>query len=330
MSSRSEIDMALQSSGVKRQKKIAEWEIRIQLLHQKYPRLEEISNLYGRYSLELALVELGNGRMGIDREEIIKSQEALMQERKDIVIKNRLPDNIYNIWWDCEICKDTGFAEPGKKCSCRLQELFLERWRESGLSPEQERQTFGSFSLDWYNDKEKHHENLGRCIDFADQVSNNQSVENLFLYGPVGTGKTHLCSSIANYVLQAGKSVIYLKTSQLLDLIRQYKFNNSQDEQSNNQKLKHLYQVALLIIDDLGTENSSDFVKEQLLLLLDERINYHLPWVISTNLTPNEIGTMYEDRLSDRILGTSQMLRFDGESIRRQKKLLKKDVVSNK
>lgn len=322
--------MALQSTGVKRQKKIAEWEKRIQLLHQKYPRLEEISNLYGRYSLELALVELGNGKMGIDKEEIFKSQKVLMHERESIIVNNKLPLNIYDIWWECEKCQDTGFAEPGIKCSCRLQEEFLLRWKDSGLSPEQERQTFASFSLDWYTDKAKHRYNLEQCLDFAEKISNNQAVDNLYLYGPVGTGKTHLCSSIANYVLQAGKSVIYLKTSQLLDLIRQYKFNNYLDEQTNEQKLKSLYQVDLLIIDDLGTENSSDFVKEQLLLLLDDRINHHIPFVISTNLTPNEIGTMYEDRLSDRILGTSQILMFSGESIRRQKKILKNDELNRK
>lgn len=317
--------MALQSSGVKRQKKIEEWDNRIRLLHQKYPRLDEISKLYARFSLELAMAELGSGKMGIGKNEIIKAQEALMLERNEIIKKNKLPYNIYDIWWDCELCQDTGFTQPGVKCKCKEREQFLVRFQDSGLSPEQERQTFGSFSLDWYTDKQKHREILGKCLDFAEKVSVGQPAENLFLYGTVGTGKTHLCSAIANYVLKAGKSVVYLKTSQLMDLIRQYKFNNFPDEQSQEQKLKLLYQVNLLIIDDLGTENSSDFVKEQLLLLIDDRINQQTPWVISTNLTPNEIGKIYEDRLSDRILGTSQILKFEGESIRRQKKLMKKD-----
>ncbi|MCR4442392.1 MAG: ATP-binding protein [Peptococcaceae bacterium] len=316
--------MALQSMELKRQKRIAEWETRIQLLHNKFPRLEEISRLYARLSLELVLVEMGNGKMGMSRQDILKTQESLVLERKSIIANNNLPENIYDVWWDCEKCKDTGFLGPGLKCSCRIQEEIKARWQTSGLSPEQERQTFGTFSLEWYQDKERHRQILEKCVAFAEKVCAKQPVENLFLYGPVGTGKTHLCSSIANYVLQAGINVIYIKISQLLDLIREYKFSREWDEQGQQQKLKTLYRVDLLIIDDLGTETSTDFVREQLLLLLDERNNYRLPWVISTNLTPNEIGTMYEDRLSDRMLATSQILKFTGESVRRQKKIMRK------
>lgn len=317
--------MALQSSGVKRQKKIEEWDKRIQSLHQKYPRLEEISRLYGQYSLELAMSELGAGKMGLHKDEIVKAIEVLIFEKKEILQKNKLPQNVYDIWWDCPLCQDTGFSEPGVKCKCKKQEQILAHFQDSGLSPEQERQTFANFSLDWYADKPRHREILNKCLDFVEKVSAGEMAENLFLYGPVGTGKTHLCSAVANFCLQAGKSVVYLKTGQLLDLIRQYKFGSFSEEIPQENKLKFLYRVNLLIIDDLGTENSSDFVKEQLLLLIDERINHQLPWVISTNLTPNEIGKIYEDRLSDRILGTSQILKFDGESVRRQKKLSKND-----
>ena len=141
----------------------------------------------------------------------------------------------------------------------------------------------------------------------------------IFSCGPVGTGKTHLCSAIANYVLQAGLDVVYLKIGTMLDLIRECKYNFEKNEKLSTEQLQNLYRVSLLIIDDLGTEVSTDFVREQLFYLFDERINYRLPWVISTNLSPNEIGTMYEDRLSDRIIGTSRVLKFTGTSIRQLK-----------
>lgn len=316
----------LLTSGVKRQKKIEECENRIQLLHQKYPRLEEISGLFARMSLELALTAIGKGKMGMSREELLTARQALAEEKKSIIRENKLPENIYEVWWDCEKCRDTGFVTIGVKCSCRLKEDLERLWQASGLLPEQERQTFGSFSLDWYEDKKKARCILENCLAFAEKVSAGQEAENLFLYGPIGTGKTHLCSAIANYVIQAGISVIYLKISQLLDILREYKLNQGKNEpgQPDKARIRGLYQAGLLIIDDLGTENSTDFVCEQLFLLLDERINYRLPWVISTNLSPNEIGRLYEDRLSDRILGTSVALEFAGESIRRQKKLLKK------
>lgn len=313
------------TSGGKRQKKIEEWEKRIALLHQKYPRLEEISGLIARMSLELAFVEMGNGKMGMNREEILKAQEALAEEKKRIIRDNKLPENIYEVWWDCEKCHDTGFVKIGVKCACRLKEELAGLRQTSGLSPEQDRQTFGTFQLDWYEDKKRARAILEKCLAFAEKVSSAQETDNLFLYGPIGTGKTHLCSAIANYVIQAGVSVVYLKTSRLLDIIRECKFSQDKTGPDQSHKMRSIYQAGLLIIDDLGTENSTDFVCEQLFLLLDERINYRLPWIISTNLSPNEIGRLYEDRLSDRILGTSLFLEFAGESIRRQKKLLKKE-----
>jgi DNA replication protein DnaC len=305
-----------------RQRKIAEWETRIQMLHEKYPRLQEISRLFAEMALELALLELGKGKMGLSREELLQAQEALQAEKKALLRKYKLPPNIYDIWWDCEICQDTGYKGIGEKCSCLLQEELDLRWQASGLSPHQKEQTFANFSLDWSDDPQRLRELLQACVDFAENVSNKKPTENLFLYGPVGTGKTHLCSAIANYCIQAGVGVVYLKSGRLLDLIREYKFELDRDDyEGRNRKLEELYHVELLIIDDLGTENLTDFAREQLLLLIDERINHRLPLVVSTNLSPNEIGVKYLVRISDRLLTSSRILKFTGGSFRQRKML---------
>ncbi len=322
--------MSLPEWNLKRQKKIAECEKRVEMLHTKYPRLEEITRLFAEMSVEMALLAMNRGKMGMTKEELQKAMEALQAEKKVILKQNKIPDNIYDVWWECDKCKDTGFVAVGKKCSCRLKEELEARWQASKMSPEQKNQTFTNFSLEWCQDKANCRKNMKECLSFAEKVSEGKKAESLFIYGPVGTGKTHLCSSVANYVLQAGVSVIYLKVSKLLDLIREQKFNSDKTSRENLAKdLQDLYQVGLLIIDDLGTEVSSDFVKEQLFLLLDERLNYRLPWIISTNLSPNEIGTIYEDRLSDRIMSMSCQLKFTGESVRRQKMIKRNKTLSN-
>lgn len=311
--------MGLTERALKRQRKIADWESRIEALHQKYPRLGEISHLFTRMSTELVLLGMGKGKMGMTQEELLQAQEALQAEKQQLLAKYKLPRNIYDIWWDCPKCEDTGFSGIGEKCTCLLQEEQQARRHYSGLTPEQQEQTFNSFSLKWYEDQARYRAILQQCIEFAEKVCAGEKTENLFLCGTIGTGKTHLCSAITNYVLQAGLSVVYLKIGTILDLIREYKFNFEKNEAITPQHLKDLYQVDLLIIDDLGTEVSTDFVREQLFNLFDERINYRRPWVISTNLLPNDIGTIYEDRLSDRILGTSRILKFTGTSIRQLK-----------
>ena len=42
----------------------------------------------------------------------------------------------------------------------------------------------------------------------------------LFIYGNVGSGKTYLCSAIANYLLENGKEVLFIVVPDLLDEIR--------------------------------------------------------------------------------------------------------------
>ncbi len=318
--------MALSTYGLKRQKKIAEWEIRIRLLHEKYPRLREIDTLFSQFALELALLEMGKGKLGMSREELSKAQEALAWEKRKLLKEYNLPENIYEIWWDCPACQDTGYIELGKKCQCLLREEASRRWRASGLSPVQVNQTFANFSLEWYEDMEHYRTILEKALNFAEKISSRQPAGNLLLYGAVGTGKTHLCSAIANYALQAGVSVVYMKVGRLLDLLREHKFKLDKNDLYTGQGLESLYRVELLIMDDLGAENLTDFAREQLLLLLDERINHNLSWVISSNLSPNDIGAIYEDRISDRIMGTAEILKFTGESIRIRKMVNKKSL----
>ena len=318
--------MALSIYGLKRQKKIAEWEARLKLLHEKYPRLQEIDTLFSQFALELALLEMGKGKLGMGREELAKAQEALAWEKKKLLKEYNLPDNIYEIWWDCPACQDTGYIEVGKKCQCLIKEEAGRRWQVSGLSPVQANQTFANFSLEWYEDKEHYKAILEKALNFAEKISCRQQAGNLLLYGAVGTGKSHLCSAIANYALQAGVGVVYMKVGKLLDLLREHKFKLEKNDLYTGQGLESLYRVELLILDDLGTENLTDFAREQLLLLLDERLNHNLSWVISTNLSPNDIGAIYEDRISDRIMGTAEALKFTGESIRIRKMVKQKNM----
>lgn len=312
--------MAGDERNLLRQRKIIEWENKIQLLHDKYPRLEEISRLHAQMALELAFVELGKGKLGMSKEELQGALQSLQEEKKRIIKENNLPDNIYEVLWDCPFCQDTGFVAPGEKCSCLINQEVRQRWQESGLSPEQEKQTFQSFKLDYYQDKKRFSNILEICSEFAQKITQAERVDNLVLSGAVGTGKTHLCSAIANHLIQNGKAVIYLRSGKLLDLIREYKYSFEKDTPSaNKHSLQLLYRVPLLIIDDLGTESITEFAQEQLLSIIDERYNHNLPWLISTNIQPNDIGKIYEKRFSDRIMSYSKILKFIGDSVREKK-----------
>ena len=61
-------------------------------------------------------------------------------------------------------------------------------------------------------------------------------------------------------------------------------------------------------IDDLGAERTTDFVTEQLVLLLEERNYRNKPWIINSNLKLSQIQDTYNTRVSDRIMDRATMI----------------------
>ena len=73
----------------------------------------------------------------------------------------------------------------------------------------------------------------------------------------------------------------------------------------------------LLIIDDLGTEFSSQFSTSCLYNLVNTRQNKGLSTIISTNLSPKDLAERYDGRIYSRIAGNDyQVLIFGGKNHR--------------
>lgn len=114
----------------------------------------------------------------------------------------------------------------------------------------------------------------------------------LFLYGPVGTGKSHLAAAIANAVAPRGGSVAYATVPALLRFIR-HGFTDGTSEA----KFEALRTAGLLVLDDLGTEQATPWQVSTLLELFQHRYAHVLPTVITTNVGIRQL----EPRIADRI-----------------------------
>ena len=82
--------------------------------------------------------------------------------------------------------------------------------------------------------------------------------------------------------------------------------------------LEQLRSCDLLVIDDLGAERTTDFVIEQLVMLLEDRNAHDKAWIISSNLNINEIAAAYNDRTADRILDRAMLFKLNRASSIRQ------------
>lgn len=143
---------------------------------------------------------------------------------------------------------------------------------------------------------------------------------NLFLWGQAkGTGKTTVACQIASKFIRemASKTnlepvVHFIKSARFLEEIRQ-QFNAPTIEFP--ERLKTIETVPLLIIDDIGAEKPSDWVKERLLNIIDERYSNNRSIIYTSNCSLSEIMERLGDRIYDRIKD-SKALEFKSASFR--------------
>ena len=76
----------------------------------------------------------------------------------------------------------------------------------------------------------------------------------------------------------------------------------------------------LLILDDLGSELTTQFVQSALYELLNTRLVANRHTVISSNLTMEEAARRYSPQIASRLIGEYHVLHFFGDDIRLLKK----------
>lgn len=104
--------------------------------------------------------------------------------------------------------------------------------------------------------------------------------EGLYIEGTNGTGKTHLAAAIALQLLNEGTPVI-CKTSS--DMLMDIKKAYDGGEYSEAEILNIYKTVDLLIIDDLGKEQCSDWSMSTLYSILNDRYEDMKPVIVTTN-----------------------------------------------
>lgn len=122
----------------------------------------------------------------------------------------------------------------------------------------------------------------------------------LVFMGPYGSGKTHLAAAIANYQADLGRELIFVVLPDLLDHLRAA-FSPASGV-SLDRRFEEVRTSPLLILDDLGTQSTTAWVKEKLYQLFNYRYNAELPTVITTSLTMEEWDPRLKSRLLDEQL----------------------------
>jgi DNA replication protein DnaC len=121
----------------------------------------------------------------------------------------------------------------------------------------------------------------------------------IWFVGGVGTGKTTLAMLISKAAMEADRTVAIYSLPRLLALLRDT--YNDDAQYSLNELIDRLCSVDLLHIDDVGAEQSSPWVLEQLYTIVNTRYEDGKALLLTTNLDRKALVEQIGPRTVSRI-----------------------------
>jgi DNA replication protein DnaC len=135
----------------------------------------------------------------------------------------------------------------------------------------------------------------------------------LILEGPPGTGKTHLCISIAYKAIQNGFAARFTTAAALINELRV--------AHDLNAALKPFIQPHVLVIDEMGYLGYGPGAADVLFQVVDQRYHQGKPCLFTTNKPLKLWGRVLHDEelaraIIDRTLHYGEYIKFSGASYR--------------
>jgi DNA replication protein DnaC len=278
---------------------------------------------YRRLEDEISSISVQQGKKLLEGEENALTElksaiRKLSGQKQQLLLEAGLPADYLAPVYDCPDCKDTGYQD-GHKCHCFRQAVITLLYEQSGIRDMLDSENFSSLSYEYYEgeDLARFKNTVMTCRNFINNF--NSDYHNLFFYGTVGTGKSFLSGCVAKELIESGHSVIYFSAAGLFDTLSKCKFDYRNGDELHKE-YEDLFQCDLLIIDDLGTEYTNNFVVSQLFSLINDRHLCRKASIISTNLSLEDFRNRYSDRIFSRITSNYEICKITGPDIRMYKK----------
>ena len=160
-------------------------------------------------------------------------------------------------------------------------------------------------------------------IKVCKNILSKQTTRGVYVYGPTGTGKTYLMGCIYNYFKQNGKEPAILYYPEFIRKIKSKISNNSYDFY-----IDLIRNEEILIIDDIGAENITEFIRDEVLgPIINHREAEKLSTFFSSNLSIDDLSELLSNgrttidktkalRIVERIHSLSVSHFLDGENER--------------
>lgn len=212
-------------------------------------------------------------------------------------------------------------------CSCRKKELKEKEERDLNLEKQErlkilmknsliEKSFFEKTFDNWdFNKGSRAMYNLGTKYANSFKKVKKQGL-GLLIYGSPGNGKSYLSFAIANDLLQKQQPVICISINGLLERIRET--YSRWGKEGETEILKSLSNADLVVLDDLGVEQSTDWSVTKIYNIIDSRYRNKLPLIVTTNHSLDDLRELYGERTVDRLLEMCTPIQNNGPSIRKE------------
>lgn len=278
-------------------------------VYNKLPSLQSVHNkIHELQKKRIAEALSGN-------EETVRQIAALRKEAAELLTNAGFPKDYLEPVYSCGLCRDTGIREDSTRCECFKRKLLEDKLAEARLTDENI--SFEKFDAKIFSDEPLDNGKSQRDYmlkykkilkSYADSFPECSPM--LLISGATGLGKTYLAKCVMRRVIERGFPAAFYTSYRLFSLFHRDRLGESVD-------LSPVFEVPLLIIDDLGSEPMTKNVTEEYFFdLINERNG--LKTIIITNLPFHEIKNRYGERIHSRLMDkdTSLKLLFTGKDIR--------------
>jgi DNA replication protein DnaC len=320
-----QFEQIMRSYDQKRQKNHALHLARQQEIYSAIPKIKDIDDQISSGSIKTGRLLLFDG----NEQDLAKLREQnldLSMQKVELLVSHGYEPDYLNPIYDCPDCKDTGYIGD-KKCSCLKHAIVHQLYDQSNIYEKLKTENFQTFSYEYYADTPLYpnlptpRQNMisivEKCMEFIRTFSSNPG-QNILFQGNVGVGKTFLTNCIAKELIDEAYTVIYLTSFQLVEILENHRFRRN-DNPDISYTVDYILNCDLLIIDDLGTELTNNFVISQLFLCINERLLRKKSTIISTNLSLSQLAETYFERIISRITENYLICNIYGDDIRQKK-----------
>lgn len=292
---------------------------KLKFIYKEIPTIEDIDKQIRKVGIESGLRLL----RGVEVDYSLELEDLEAAKTAQLLLHG-YPKDYLSPTYHCEKCKDTGFIDS-EECTCFRQSIANEYYKMSNLDKILERENFSKFDIDLFSEevdellgispKEQIIEIYNTSKKFIRNFEREEE-RNLLFFGGTGLGKTFMVNCIAKELLDLGHTVIYQTAPNILGIIEEYRFSKTENIMEAKKKYDFILEADLLIIDDLGSENSNSYTNSEIFNILNTRNLNRKKMIISTNLSPGQISNAYTDRIYSRILDRFDNYMFIGKDLR--------------